>query len=94
MKISCMCTFNAKCPQSHNLMVHMHESFIVCYKTCFCFFQSLIDTIRNTVNIFENILKIRTDIRSFRSLPVFADSVKAWLSVVAENAELNSALSS
>jgi hypothetical protein len=42
----------------------------------FCIFQSLIDTKRSTANIFENILRIRLDIRSFRSLAVFAESMK------------------
>jgi hypothetical protein len=42
----------------------------------FCIFQSLIDTKRSQANIFENILQIRTDIRSFRSLTVFAESAK------------------
>ncbi len=42
----------------------------------FCFFQSLIDTKHLTANIFKNILKIRLDIQSFRSLPVFAEIAK------------------
>jgi hypothetical protein len=32
----------------------------------FCIFHLLMDTKRSTANIFEKILKIRTDIRSFR----------------------------
>ncbi len=48
------------------LKVHMHEIFIVCFLTFFCIFHSLIDTKRSTANVFEKILKIRTDIRSFR----------------------------
>jgi hypothetical protein len=42
----------------------------------FCIFQSLIDTKRNTANIFKNNLQIRPDIQSFGSLPVFAESAK------------------
>jgi hypothetical protein len=46
------------------------------FLNCFCIFQSLIDTKRSPVNIFENILQICTDIQSFRSLAVFAKSAK------------------
>jgi hypothetical protein len=42
----------------------------------FFIFQSLIDTKCSPANIFENILQIRTDIRSFQSLAVFAESAK------------------
>jgi hypothetical protein len=41
-----------------------------------CIFQSLIDKRRSATNIFENIIKIRSDILNFRSLPVFAESAK------------------
>jgi hypothetical protein len=54
------------------LKIHMHKIFIVFLKL----FQSLIDTKPNTANIFKNILKILPDIRSFRSLPIFAESTK------------------
>jgi hypothetical protein len=54
----------------------MHEIFIMCFLTFFKIFQSLIDTKRSTANIFENNLKIGPDIRSFRSLAVFAESAK------------------
>ncbi len=47
------------------LKVHMHEIFIVCFEIFFGIFQSLIYTKRSTANIFENILKIHTDIQSF-----------------------------
>ncbi len=40
----------------------------------FCIFRSLIDTKRSPANIFENILQICTDIRSFRSLTVSPNS--------------------
>jgi hypothetical protein len=63
-------------PKEIYLKVHMHEIFIVCFQTFFCILQSLIDTKRSPANIFENILQIRTDIRSFRSLAVFAESAK------------------
>jgi hypothetical protein len=59
-----------------DLKVHMHEIFIVCFKNFFCIFQSPIDIKHSTANIFENILEIRPDIRSFRSLAVFAESAK------------------
>ncbi len=61
---------------SSMLKVHMHEIFIVCFQNYFCIFQSLINTKHSTANIFEKILKIRPDIRSFRSLAVFAESAK------------------
>jgi hypothetical protein len=35
-----------------------------------------INTKRRTANIFENVLKIRPDIQSFRSLAVFTESAK------------------
>jgi hypothetical protein len=53
------------------------------------------DTKHSKTSIFENILYIRTDIRNFQSLPVFAERLSTvQLSVVADNAELNLALSS
>jgi hypothetical protein len=47
----------------------MHEILIVCFLTFFCIFQSLRDTKRSPVNIYENILQIRTDIEVFDHLP-------------------------
>ncbi len=58
------------------LKVHIHEIFIVCFLNFFCIFPSLIDIKRSTANIFENILQIRPDIRSFWLLAVFAESAK------------------
>ncbi len=45
--------------------------------SCMCTFKgTLIDTKRSTINIFENLLEIRPDIRNFLSLPDFAESAK------------------
>jgi hypothetical protein len=59
-----------------SLKVYMHEISIVCFLTYFCIFQSLLDTKQSTINIYENFLQIRPDIRNFRSLPDFAESAK------------------
>jgi hypothetical protein len=51
------------------------RDFHILFLNFFCIFQTLIDTKRGTINIFENLLEIRPDIRNFRSLPDFAESV-------------------
>jgi hypothetical protein len=71
------------------------RDFHILFLNFFCIFHSLIDTKRSTADIFEKILKIRTDIRTeFLITPRFRWKREAWLSVVAENATWNLALSS
>ncbi len=62
-----------RCPQLKGTHARdFHNVFL----NFFWIFQSLIDTKRSTANIFKHILKIRPNIRSFRSLAVFAESAK------------------
>jgi hypothetical protein len=60
----------------------------------FCIFRSLIDTKRSTANIFEKIFFKFAQIFGLSITPHFRRKREAWLCVVAENAELNLALSS
>ncbi len=50
--------------------VHMHEIFIVCFYTYFCIFQTLIDTKRSTINIFENFFKFAQIFEIFDHSPI------------------------
>ncbi len=93
--------FTSKSPQTLEagymdfitLQVHMHDIFIVCFLTYFCYFQSLIDTKRNIANI-QKYSSNSPRYSKFSITPRFRQKYEAWLSVVAKNAELNLELSS